>query len=343
MENIRSCLLESACNKEKTCERKEGASLDIKTPERVYWDNIKGFLILLVVFGHLLECFPDGRADSLYKLIYVFHMPLFVFCSGYLGRYSPRKILKGLLLPYFVLQLSYCIFTLKEVQITTPVWILWYLPALAVWRILLPFLEECRGRARLFVVAALAACACLAGFDNTIGYYAVLSRIIVFFPYFAAGYYLKRYVQDRGMEGMASWLYGRRTEPMLRPFMALLFLFFSGVFLYFAPQVKAEWLYGAYSYKNGGYSIWFRGVQYLMAAASGSAILVCMPKKKTLFTIFGQESLSIYLSHGVAVDAIRPVLSETVPATAFRYAVSAVLAFSFCGSISVVAKRARFF
>lgn len=329
--------------KERTHKRKEVASLDTKSAERVYWDNIKGFLILLVVLGHLLECFPDGRKDSLYKLIYVFHMPLFVFCSGYLGRYSPRKILKGLLLPYLVLQLSYCVFTLNEVQITTPVWILWYLPALAVWRMLLPFLEECHGRARLLVVAALVACACLAGFDNTIGYYAVLSRIIVFFPYFAAGYYLKRYVQDRGREGMASWLYGRRMEPVLRLFMALFFLLVSGVFLYFTPHVKAEWLYGAYSYQSGGYSLWFRSAQYLMAAVFGSAVLVFMPKKRTLFTMFGQKSLPIYLSHGVAVDTLKPVLSEAVSATALRYAASAAFALAFCGSISVVAKKVRFF
>ncbi len=316
--------------------------MDTKPAERIYWDNMKGFLILLVVFGHLLECFPDGSRDSVYKLIYVFHMPLFVFCSGYLGRYSPRKILKGLLL-YLVLQLSCCMFTFREIQITTPVWILWYLPALAVWRMLLPFLEECRGRARLLVIAALVACACLVGFDNTIGYYAGLSRIIVFFPYFAAGYYVKRYFQDRETESMASWLYGRRTEPVLRLFIALFFLLLSGVFLHFAPWVKAEWLYGAHSYQSGGYSLWFRGAQYLMAVVFGSAILAVMPQKKTLFTIFGQKSLSIYLLHGVAADMLKPVLSEAVSATALRYAVSAVLALAFCGSISMIAKKIYFF
>ena len=34
--------------------------------ERIhYWDNLKGFLILLVVLGHLLEKLPDGRTGVL--------------------------------------------------------------------------------------------------------------------------------------------------------------------------------------------------------------------------------------------------------------------------------------
>lgn len=50
-----------------------------------YIDNLKGFLILLVVIGHLSsysdvsEC---KAAVALSNFIYTFHMPLFLFCSG---------------------------------------------------------------------------------------------------------------------------------------------------------------------------------------------------------------------------------------------------------------------
>lgn len=57
-----------------------------------YIDNIKGLAILLVVMGHvistwfddfaaLLDNDPDGQL-LVWKLIYSFHMPLFMFCSG---------------------------------------------------------------------------------------------------------------------------------------------------------------------------------------------------------------------------------------------------------------------
>ena len=45
-----------------------------------YWDNIKGVLICLVVFAHFIYDFTDLVViDITVFLIYVFHMPAFVF------------------------------------------------------------------------------------------------------------------------------------------------------------------------------------------------------------------------------------------------------------------------
>lgn len=73
------------------------------TKERDYFfDNIKAVLIFLVVLGHfLLPIHEGGNVLVLIKrLIYVFHMPLFVFVSGYFskriykaGKYNFKKIL----------------------------------------------------------------------------------------------------------------------------------------------------------------------------------------------------------------------------------------------------------
>ena len=53
-----------------------------------YWDNIKGFLILLVVFAHILYQFQSmsGGIKATVDYIYMFHMPAFVFVSGYFGK-----------------------------------------------------------------------------------------------------------------------------------------------------------------------------------------------------------------------------------------------------------------
>lgn len=52
-----------------------------------YIDQLKGFAILLVVIGHVLEyCFTsaDSGYESIWhELIYTFHMPLFAFLSGF--------------------------------------------------------------------------------------------------------------------------------------------------------------------------------------------------------------------------------------------------------------------
>ena len=60
----------------------------VKNTRSLYWDNIKGFLMLLVVFAHILFNFQEGSTaiDSIVDCIYMFHMPAFVFVSGYFGK-----------------------------------------------------------------------------------------------------------------------------------------------------------------------------------------------------------------------------------------------------------------
>ena len=58
-------------------------------------DNLKVILIFLVVFGHLIERYIDTNLTlrGLYMFIYTFHMPLFIFVSGFLPKniYKSRK------------------------------------------------------------------------------------------------------------------------------------------------------------------------------------------------------------------------------------------------------------
>lgn len=45
-------------------------------------DGIKWLLIVLVTFGHVIEpALSNPIANKLYSIIYIFHMPLFVFIS----------------------------------------------------------------------------------------------------------------------------------------------------------------------------------------------------------------------------------------------------------------------
>lgn len=78
----------------------------------ILWiDYAKIIGIFLVVYGHLLQ-----RTGLVYEelrwvwdLIYLFHMPLFFFISGYLYKGSQNwgKILKGLVIPYLIYQLMF--------------------------------------------------------------------------------------------------------------------------------------------------------------------------------------------------------------------------------------------
>ncbi|MBR1731122.1 MAG: hypothetical protein IJ725_01645, partial [Ruminococcus sp.] len=57
--------------------------------ERDYlWDNIKALLIFFVVAGHVLEMNPlhTDLAVNIDLFIYSFHMPAFVFASGFFAK-----------------------------------------------------------------------------------------------------------------------------------------------------------------------------------------------------------------------------------------------------------------
>lgn len=75
-------------------------------------DNVKGFAIYLVVLGHCIQYASHNGYDyvnnTVFKLIYSFHMPLFMLISGYLFWYSLSKYslvegvlakLKGIMIP----------------------------------------------------------------------------------------------------------------------------------------------------------------------------------------------------------------------------------------------------
>lgn len=265
-------------------------------PRLPYWDNLKGVLILLVVFGHMLQMLPGGSESAVYKLIYLFHMPMFVFCSGYLGSFAPKKILRALLLPYLVLQVLCCLLTKQPVQLFTPYWMLWYLPALAVWRFCIPLLNLCGRRGVLPCLFGLLLLGCLAGYCGHIGYFLSLSRIFVFCPYFAAGYFLKT---------RSGWDKLRHMGHFPKLCAALAAVLCLCLFLWSAPKIPAEWLYGAESYAAVGSAVWFRLSQYGAAAVIGLALLLFLPARKTVFGTVGKNSFLLYAAHIAVLPIFR--------------------------------------
>lgn len=84
-----------------------------KSPDKKqdqFLNFLKGFSIILVVLGHAIQnASVDFDAKPMFRLIYSFHMPLFIFLSGAVASYSKRPLnldyLKNkfttLLVPFF--------------------------------------------------------------------------------------------------------------------------------------------------------------------------------------------------------------------------------------------------
>lgn len=109
-----------------------------------YWDIIKGLAIILVVIGHCIQygsgqSYIDNRLffdNPVFKIIYSFHMPLFIFVSGYfyessLQKYSIKELifkkLQAIAIPLISWGgVDFVIFLLKNKDslLLNPVWLL---------------------------------------------------------------------------------------------------------------------------------------------------------------------------------------------------------------------------
>lgn len=162
-------------------------------------DNIKTLLIFLVVIGHFADYITENSnlSKSLFLFIYSFHMPLFIFLNGYLSNNifdnHNRLIEKinGYLMLYVCMKISMFFlrhFFLKEnigFDLDTESGVPWYLFALSAYYFIT---EKIRLFNRKWVLLFSILFSLTCGYDKGIGDFLVLSRIIVFFPFFIMGY-----------------------------------------------------------------------------------------------------------------------------------------------------------
>jgi fucose 4-O-acetylase-like acetyltransferase len=120
-----------------------GRNTDVKddTAGRLFiWDNAKGVLIFLVVFGHFLLPYRSvSLVGKVFNLIYLFHMPAFVFVSGYLSRIvsDNRKSVIKLCFAYLIFNSLMMVYSAIYEGITPsllkPYYSYWYLLALIAY------------------------------------------------------------------------------------------------------------------------------------------------------------------------------------------------------------------
>lgn len=145
-------------------------------------DIAKAICIILVVVGHYI---PDNSPEwykLIHDVIYTFHMPLFMFASGYVyiatkkdigyGDFLVKKI-KRLMIPYFttsVIVISIKMLTQGNMSVDNPVtwtsyfkmfylpeagYFLWFIWALWWMFVLLPIFKTKRSRTILFLISLI--------------------------------------------------------------------------------------------------------------------------------------------------------------------------------------------
>lgn len=302
-----------------------------------FFDNAKAILMLLVVFGHLIEPAIDSNPliKAIYLTIYSFHMPAFVFISGVFSKNSvsdeqTKSNIKGILIPFIVFEVIYELFTIIQTGKISgyllgiqPHWILWYLLSLFTWKILAPIVNQFRFPLTLAVGLAL-----LAGYCESIGYFLGLSRTIVFFPFFLLGLNYKEQTQH----------FHSTVFMRIASFFILLCVFF--VFLRI-PNARPGWFYGSYPYSVFNLDEWYAGIYrlctYGLSVTLILAFLCLMPTKETFLKQLGINTLAIYVWHGLLMKAIRSLnlLDDLLESNAYFYlSVTCIAAIVICYLLS---------
>ena len=257
-----------------------------------YYCNLKLFLIWLVIFCHWIE--PDIWADSalysIYRLIYLFHMPLFSFLSGYFLKDTAGCIrqLKRML-PLYLLCQAIAV-GLKLTPWHIPWWVLWYLLSLCFWLIgSALFLRLGRGKWILFILSLTVGCLC--GGVPWVGRPFSLSRTLVFFPYFWLGVILKPELPWHRLR-----IPGLVSALLIRPQMSVVTLYHAAPC---EPMMRLEcYFYG-----------------FLL----GLLILSWCPRRRFPWSRAGADTLPAYLLHAPVVAFLRPAPHPALATTVFLY------------------------
>ena len=274
-----------------------------KSTRRIYkWDNLKCFLIVMVVIGHFVNQYApiSNTMKSISLFIYSFHMPLFIFLSGLLQkRWDARHPFRWDKPIYYIMigyALKFCIYGIKVLfhQEAVFQWfedtgIPWYMFAMAAFMVLAYMIKDLP---LWFVLPISIMTACLAGYDTKIGSFLYLSRIIVFFPFYYTGYRLNLKTLQECLDKM--WI------------KCLSAVFLTDVILYTLAKIEDTYSYIRLFTGRNAYDLInvescgavHRLLFYVIAFLMGIAIMSLIPDCKVpVMGIVGKRTLQIYFWH----------------------------------------------
>ena len=260
-------------------------------------DNIKVVLIFLVVFNHLIA-FQLVKVDMVVRYVWygitIFHMPAFIFISGYLSK-KPQDVLKNvknLLIPYILgysLTWYAYIWTGRSMdyELLRPSGtVMWYVLALFIYRLTIEALGKIRFIVPLSIIFAL-----WAGTRPEFTTYLSSSRIVVFFPFFVAGYLWKSDYTDVVRKFKGKWI----------------LLLVSALLLYAVPnfmianEIPVDIFRGNHTYQLSGMDditgMLIRLLMYLVSFIIIYTMLAIMPDRKLILTYIGRHTMGIYFFH----------------------------------------------
>ncbi|PPH94033.1 acyltransferase family protein [Rathayibacter sp. AY1D5] len=319
------------------------------TPKRrvPLWDNARFVCVTLVVIGHGVQRLTANSDTSLivYLTIYAFHMPAFAIISGYFSKSGApsgramRRVLTDILLPYLIMEtiwtlVQFLVEGKQEFNPTKPSWTLWFLLALGIFRLVLPYLALLRWPLLISVVLAVG----VSYYDNIDSTFS-LARAIGILPFFVFGWRLRGFAPG-GRSAVDRWLDQPPSRVLLARILAVVLFAVTAVVMTvnieaFRAADLRYWFFYDRPYDALGETQWWAGLVRLALMAGAVvlslALFALVPRRRTPLTAWGQSTMYVYLLHSFVLYPLREsgILSRTESTLAL------VLMIVFCIAVSV--------
>lgn len=268
------------------------------TSHRIYlWDNLKFILIFLVVFGHFIHNYTNDSmiTEKIYTYICSFHMPAFLFISGLFS----KKVIKAKnyrkCFEFFILYVftKLCIFISKlitdrdySLSLLDEDSVPWYAFALMAFFLMTMFLQQLHP-VYLFVFAIVMGC--ISGYDEDINDFFVSSRIIVFYPFFLAGFFLD---QKRVADLLSKWYTKIAALAVHMIWITYLWNVKDATVIWHPIVTGREHLD-----EIGINYFWHRLIYYAVAFILIFSVIALAPTGKHLISSMGSRSIQVYSLH----------------------------------------------
>jgi fucose 4-O-acetylase-like acetyltransferase len=318
------------------------------------WDNARWVAITLMVIGHaILKLIGEAdTAYTLYLFIYAFHVPVFVAVSGYFAKSGPpdarqmQRLFTDIAFPYVIFEtvwtvLRWILGGKFLLDYSSASWTLWFLLALLMWRIALPYLVLLRYPLIISIMISIGA-GYLSNIDGTF----TLSRTLGLLPFFVFGWKLRQWLLTDTWLELRAGLIWRWRAGALALFAGLYLLITLNIEALREVQVRRFLLYDE-SYATFDYSeFWAGGIRLavmLLAFALIVAFLILIPRRTTWFTALGAATMYIYLLHTFLLYPLREtgVLDGPQPGWVLPAMVVLSVAISIVLSLPIVRRMTR--
>lgn len=269
------------------------------------YDNAKFFLILFVVMGHMIDYYTKNTDYHIYRVvitfIYSFHMPVFIFLSGlfYKVKDSARKAFQffsiGLLLK-ITLYITYKILDLPAgMNLFFENGVPWYMYAIATYYLVLYLFKSVNQKALLVMGIIFSLCV---GYIESVGDFLVLSRCIVFFPFFLLGAMTNR---EKLLEITSNKLLKAGCAALLAGWFVFIYFKLDLIKL-IMPMFTGRNHYLKLDTALQPYGAAVRAICYIISFVIGFAIICIIPNVKIpAITKFGSRTLQVYFWHSTVI------------------------------------------